>query len=186
MFHFSLLLYSQLWHLIRLSSLWFSIPASDSPHYSLWLFYPSLDFPLNPLNIGISLSFSFLALDFGSSVLHDDWLWFSVPSLFFLIFSSSLLSDSSAHESLIRPQNFSFNPLTLFSSSSGSSLGGYRQFSDWRRDLAEWFERLTANAEVAKVLGSIPAASDTVESEGRQMNQCWRKYCTMKNQENPL
>jgi hypothetical protein len=33
-------------------------------------------------------------------------------------------------------------------------------------------ERLTANAEVAKVLGSIPASSDIVESEGRQMKQC--------------
>ncbi len=34
------------------------------------------------------------------------------------------------------------------------------------RDVAEWLERLTANAEVATVLGSIPASSDTVESEG--------------------
>ncbi len=33
-------------------------------------------------------------------------------------------------------------------------------------DLAEWLERLTANAEVAIVLDSIPASSDTVESEG--------------------
>jgi hypothetical protein len=32
--------------------------------------------------------------------------------------------------------------------------------------------RLTANAEVATVLGSIPASSVTVESEGRQMKQC--------------
>ncbi len=31
-------------------------------------------------------------------------------------------------------------------------------------DLAEWLERLTANATV---LGSIPASYDTVESEGR-------------------
>jgi hypothetical protein len=38
-------------------------------------------------------------------------------------------------------------------------------------DLAEC---LTANAEVATVLqGSILASSDTVESEGRQMKQCW-------------
>jgi hypothetical protein len=29
-----------------------------------------------------------------------------------------------------------------------------------------------ANAEVETVLGSIPASSDTVESEGQQMNQC--------------
>jgi hypothetical protein len=35
-----------------------------------------------------------------------------------------------------------------------------------------WLERLTANAKVATVLGSIPASSDTVESEGRQMKQC--------------
>ncbi len=31
---------------------------------------------------------------------------------------------------------------------------------------------LTANAEVATVLGSIPASSDIVESEARQMKQC--------------
>ncbi len=37
--------------------------------------------------------------------------------------------------------------------------------------IAEWLERLTANVEVATVLGSIPASSDTVESEGRQMKQ---------------
>ncbi len=42
--------------------------------------------------------------------------------------------------------------------------------SGW--DLAEWLERPTANAEVATVLGSIPAVSDRVESEGRQMKQC--------------
>ncbi len=35
-----------------------------------------------------------------------------------------------------------------------------------------WLERLTANAKVATVLGSIPASSDTVDSEGRQMKQC--------------
>jgi hypothetical protein len=38
--------------------------------------------------------------------------------------------------------------------------------------LAEWLERLTANAVVATVLGSIPASSDTVESKGRQMKHC--------------
>ncbi len=37
---------------------------------------------------------------------------------------------------------------------------------------AEWLERLAANAEVATVLGLIPASSDTVESRGRQMKQC--------------
>jgi hypothetical protein len=36
--------------------------------------------------------------------------------------------------------------------------------------LAEWLERLTANA-VTTVLDSIPASSDTVKSEGRQMKQ---------------
>ena len=35
---------------------------------------------------------------------------------------------------------------------------------------SEVLERLTTNAEVATVLGSIPASS--VESEGRQMKQC--------------
>jgi hypothetical protein len=35
-------------------------------------------------------------------------------------------------------------------------------------DLAEWLKRLSANAKVATVLGSIPASSDTVDSEGRQ------------------
>jgi hypothetical protein len=39
-------------------------------------------------------------------------------------------------------------------------------------DLAEWLERLTANAEVATVLGSIPASYDTEGSEGRQIKQC--------------
>jgi hypothetical protein len=32
-------------------------------------------------------------------------------------------------------------------------------------DLAEWLERMTANVEVATVLGSIPASSDTVKSD---------------------
>ncbi len=32
--------------------------------------------------------------------------------------------------------------------------------------LAEFFERLTALAQVATVLGSIPASSSTVKSEG--------------------
>jgi hypothetical protein len=47
--------------------------------------------------------------------------------------------------------------------------------SEW--DLAEWLERLTANAKVATVLiRSHFPAFDTVESEGRQMMQCWIKY----------
>ncbi len=37
-------------------------------------------------------------------------------------------------------------------------------------------QRMKANAEVATVLGSIPSSSDTVESEGRQMKQCWIRY----------
>ncbi len=43
-------------------------------------------------------------------------------------------------------------------------------------DIAERLERLTANAVVATALGLIPASSDTVESEGRQMKQCWTSY----------
>jgi hypothetical protein len=38
------------------------------------------------------------------------------------------------------------------------------------RDPAKWLERLAVNAKVATVLGSIAASSDTVESEGREMN----------------
>jgi hypothetical protein len=36
-----------------------------------------------------------------------------------------------------------------------------------------WLEGLTANAKVATFLGSIPASSDTVKSECRQMKQGW-------------
>jgi hypothetical protein len=36
-------------------------------------------------------------------------------------------------------------------------------------DLAEWLQRLTAKVKVATVPGWIPASSDTVESEGQQM-----------------
>jgi hypothetical protein len=43
-------------------------------------------------------------------------------------------------------------------------------------DQTEWIERLTANVKVATVLDSIPESSDTVESEERQMNQCWIKF----------
>ncbi len=35
--------------------------------------------------------------------------------------------------------------------------------------LVQWLVRLTAKAKVATVLGSIPASSDTVDSEGRQI-----------------
>jgi hypothetical protein len=37
---------------------------------------------------------------------------------------------------------------------------------------AEWLERLAGNAKGATDLDSIPASSDTVEAEGRQMKQC--------------
>ncbi len=43
-------------------------------------------------------------------------------------------------------------------------------------DLAECLERLTANAKVATVLGSIPSYSDSVESERRHIKQCWIMY----------
>jgi hypothetical protein len=45
---------------------------------------------------------------------------------------------------------------------------------------AEWLEHLTVNAKVATVLGSIPASSDTVESEGQQIKRCGIKYCTVQ------
>ncbi len=38
----------------------------------------------------------------------------------------------------------------------------------------------------ATVLGSIPASSNTVESEGRQMKQCWKSISLLKNPKNPL
>ncbi len=54
------------------------------------------------------------------------------------------------------------------------------------RDLAKWLERLTVDAKVAIVLGSIPASSDTVESEGRQKKQCWITYITRKPKNSPV
>ncbi len=54
-----------------------------------------------------------------------------------------------------------------------------------RWDLAYWLERLTANAPVATVLGSIPASVGTVESKGRQMKQCWIRYEQKKKEKNP-
>ncbi len=39
---------------------------------------------------------------------------------------------------------------------------------------------MAANAKVATLLGSIPASSDTVESEGRQMKQCSVTYIKIK------
>ncbi len=51
-------------------------------------------------------------------------------------------------------------------------------------DVAEWLERLTAYAEAATVLGSIPGSSGPVESEGRQMKQCGIKYIQKNIQNN--
>ncbi len=45
-----------------------------------------------------------------------------------------------------------------------------------------WLERLAVNTKVATVLGSIPASSKTVESEGLQMKLCWITYMKRKNQ----
>ncbi len=39
--------------------------------------------------------------------------------------------------------------------------------SGW--DLAQWLKSLTANAEIAIILGSIPESSDTVKFEWLQM-----------------
>ncbi len=60
------------------------------------------------------------------------------------------------------------------------------ELSVWNfNDLAKCWERLAVNAKVATVLGSIPASSDTVESEGWQMKQCWITYIKIKNPKNP-
>ncbi len=48
--------------------------------------------------------------------------------------------------------------------------------SGW--DLSKRLKRLTANAKVATVLGSIPASADTLESKGRQIKQSWSKNKT--------
>ncbi len=45
----------------------------------------------------------------------------------------------------------------------------------WMRP--SWVVR-ASDCQVATVLGSNPASSDTVKSEGRQMKQCWIKYGT--------
>jgi hypothetical protein len=69
-------------------------------------------------------------------------------------------------------------PMTAKESQNRNSDTAFRTMSDvacgW--DVAEWLECLTASAEVATVMGSIPASSDTVESERRQMKQCWISY----------
>jgi hypothetical protein len=43
----------------------------------------------------------------------------------------------------------------------------------WMRSIAEWLERLTVNTKVTTALGSIPASSDTLEYERRQMNKVY-------------
>jgi hypothetical protein len=53
----------------------------------------------------------------------------------------------------------------------GKILGTPLDMADCGQDLADWSERLTANAKVATVLDSIPASSGTVDSEGRQGKQ---------------
>jgi hypothetical protein len=46
--------------------------------------------------------------------------------------------------------------------------------SKYEQDLPEWLESVSLpNAKAATGLGSIPASSDTVESEGWQTNQSW-------------
>ncbi len=47
--------------------------------------------------------------------------------------------------------------------------------------IAKGLERPAVNAKVATVLGSIPASSDTMESEGRQMKQWWLEYIKKEN-----
>ncbi len=46
----------------------------------------------------------------------------------------------------------------------------------WMRSIRVVRECLTANAKVTTFLGSIPASSDTMESEGRQMKKCSLHY----------
>ncbi len=47
-------------------------------------------------------------------------------------------------------------------------------------DLAVWLERLTKCRSRNSPLGSIPTSFDTVESEGRQMKQCWIQHIEKK------
>jgi len=55
-------------------------------------------------------------------------------------------------------------------------------------DLAQCLDLLYVTAKVAAFLGSIPTSSDRVESEGRQMKQCLKKYTKnpRKIPQNPL
>ncbi len=50
----------------------------------------------------------------------------------------------------------------------------------WIRSIAEWLELLADSVKVATVLGSSPVSSDTVESEGRLLKQCWISYIKIK------
>ncbi len=54
------------------------------------------------------------------------------------------------------------------------------------RYIVEWLEHLAVNAKVATVLGSIPASSDTVEYDGRQIKQCCIMYLDKKHKNPPL
>ncbi len=50
--------------------------------------------------------------------------------------------------------------------------GIYYVFHNFHKPTVHWLERITSNAKVATILFLIPASSDIVESEGRQMKQC--------------
>ncbi len=50
------------------------------------------------------------------------------------------------------------------------------RWQDLRLNKIQTQRMTTANASVATVLGSIPASVGKVESEGRQMKQCWIVY----------
>jgi hypothetical protein len=63
-----------------------------------------------------------------------------------------------------------YTPFTVYLDMTSTKCG---------RDLVEWSERLT-------VLGSILLSSVTVESEKRQMKQCWIKYFKNNNKNHPL
>ncbi len=61
-------------------------------------------------------------------------------------------------------------------------------FLNWMRSsrICGWSSRVQVRAsdcqcQIATVLGSIPASSDTVKSEGRQIKQCWIQYMKKKN-----
>ncbi len=53
------------------------------------------------------------------------------------------------------------------------SLRIYNRWKSSRLAIGYWLERLTVIAKVPTVLGSMPASSDTLESEVRRMKQCW-------------